>query len=434
MADRAHLPVLAAEDARLSTCVQCGFCLPACPTYLRLGDEADSPRGRIRLMRAVADGRITADDPEFRRHIDLCLGCRACESACPPGVEYGALVERARDDIARASSIAWTSRLVLAIVRKPLWTRFVTAVLRLVRATRIPRLLAREMPHRFAGLRIAAAMLDATRPRNQPAAERQLPRARTSPAQRVAVLTGCVQAGLLGAIGAATRRVLAINGFDIVDVPAQRCCGALHDHAGQLETGRELARANIAAFEASEVELVVVDAAGCGAAMKDYAALLEADRAWHERARQFSRRVRDVSELLAERDLVRGAAVAWRVTYDAPCHLVHGQRIASPPLALLASIPGVELVPLRGSDTCCGGAGIWGMQHAELAATILDDKLAAIAETGADVVATGNAGCIMQIGGGLVAREATTVVLHPIQVLDESYRRAGYYEKRSTIP
>jgi glycolate oxidase iron-sulfur subunit len=242
---------------------------------------------------------------------------------------------------------------------------------------------------------------------------------------RVAVLTGCVQQSLFARVNAATARVLAANGCRVVAVPGQQCCGALDVHAGRLDRAADLARANIAAFEAAGADAVVVNAAGCGAMMKEYGEQLKHDVAWRDRAHGFSARVRDLAEYLVERGVRTGAPVALRVTYDAPCHLHHGQRIREAPLQLLDSVPGLERVPLADADECCGGAGLYGVHHPGLGGRILADKLAAIRATGAEVVLTPNPGCIMQIGAGLLLAGDAARVLHPVEILDESYRRAG---------
>jgi glycolate oxidase iron-sulfur subunit len=220
-------------------------------------------------------------------------------------------------------------------------------------------------------------------------------------------------------------RVLAANGCEVATVPSQVCCGALDAHAGRLERARSLARVNIAMFERAAVDTVVVNAAGCGAMMKEYAEQLRHDAEWAERAESFVKKVRDLSEFLAERPLRRGAPVRLRVTYDAPCHLHHAQRIREAPLRMLDSVPGLERVPLRDADECCGGAGLYGVHHPELGGRILSDKVAAVRETGAVAVLTPNPGCMMQIGAGLLLEGMDAVVLHPVEILDESYRRAA---------
>ncbi len=448
--------ILAAEEERLLACVHCGFCLPACPTYVRLGDEADSPRGRLHLMRAVAEGRLEPGATSFTRHIDQCLGCRACETACPSGVEYGHLLERAREAATAAVGSGFLTRTLLRVFGNRVLAGPALAGGRLVRAAGAVPLLLRLLPRRFGRLRFGVAMLGATRSwrglrrvptrveapadlvdeslpgtpasaglsRSADASASHTPRPRPRPC--VALLNGCVQAGLFRRVNDATERVLRANGCEAVSVPGQQCCGALHAHGGVRDAARGLARANIAAFEAAEVDQVVVNAAGCGAAMKEYGELLKDDVVWAERARDFSARVRDLFEFLAELGPLPGARLALRVTYDAPCHLHHAQRITRAPLDVLAAVTGVELVPLPGAEECCGGAGIYGILHPELGGRILRDKVAAIRGTGADVVTTPNPGCMMQIGAGLLLDGARIPVLHPVELLDESYRRGWH--------
>lgn len=430
---------LAAEEERILACVHCGFCLNACPTYTRLGDEADSPRGRLYLMRAVAEGRLPEDDAAFATHIDRCLGCRACEPVCPSGVEYGYLLERARATIADAGRTDPASRALLTVFTDRLFTKVAMFLARLARFTGLPRALAGSLPASWRRARFALAMLAASAPPPRldalPAAlpfggARPLPAPPPSPEGRgrvrVAVLEGCVQQGLFARVNGATRRVLEANGCELVPVPVQHCCGALHAHGGDLEGARQLARANVAAFDRVNPDVIVVNAAGCGAMMKEYGGLLERDPAWANRARVVQSKVRDVAEFLVGWGIRTGAPLPLRVTYDAPCHLHHAQRITEAPLELLGAIPGLEFVPLRDADECCGGAGIYGLTHPELGGRILEDKLAAVRETHAAVVATPNPGCAMQIGAGLVLAGDDTVVVHPIELLAESYRRAGF--------
>ena len=406
---------LAAAQAGIDTCVHCGFCLPACPTYVNLEDENDSPRGRILLMRALLEGTLGPDDESVHEHLDRCLGCRGCETACPSGVPYGHLLEAARATLAEHSPRPLVARLVLGVFgRKPL-LRLALAGARAFRATQLPRLLAR-LPGRIG---FAMAMLDATRPtlvtRGRRAAE-------TTPTrERVAVLEGCVMEGLLGATNEATRRTLARNGYALTDAPGQRCCGALHAHAGDLEAARRLARANIAAFERAGADAIAVNAAGCGAMMKDYGHLLADDPEWAERAAAVSSRVRDVTELLAAAGPVAGGPLPLTVTYDSPCHLQHAQRVVTPPLAVLGAIPGLRLVPLEDADMCCGAAGIYNLIEPETSDAVLRPKLSNIERTGAAWVATGNPGCLMQIGAGLRRAGMTARAIHPVELLDASY-------------
>ena len=406
---------LAAAQAGIDTCVHCGFCLPACPTYVNLEDENDSPRGRILLMRALLEGTLEPGDESVHEHLDRCLGCRGCETACPSGVPYGHLLEAARATLAESRPRPLVARVVLGVFgRKPL-LRLALAGARLFRATQLPRLLAR-LPGRIG---FAMAMLDATRStlggRDEEGAE-------TAPTrERVAVLEGCVMEGLLGATNDATRRTLARNGYALADAPGQRCCGALHAHAGDLGAARRLAKANIEAFEGAGAEAIAVNAAGCGAMMKEYGHLLRDDPAWAGRAAAVSERVRDVTELLAAAGPVAGGPLPLTVTYDAPCHLQHAQRVVTPPLAVLGAIPGLRLVPLEDADMCCGAAGIYNLIEPETSDAVLSPKLANIARTGAAWVATGNPGCLMQIGAGLRRAGMTARAIHPVELLDASY-------------
>ena len=397
------------------TCVHCGFCLPACPTYLALGDESDSPRGRILLMRAVAEGELAIDDDAVGLHLDRCLGCRGCETACPSGVPYGHLLEVARDTMRREGRpTPWIARLVLAVFARPMLLRPSLALSRLFRATGLPRLLG-KLPGR---LGFSFAMLDATRP-----AIRTAPYSPRTEATRgtAALLRGCVMDGLFSHTHAATRRALRVNGFALSEPRGERCCGALHLHSGDAPAARQLAQTNIAAFERSGADVYVVNAAGCGAAMKEYGALLADDPEWSGRAAAFSARVRDVSETIAAAGPAPGGEVHARVTYDAPCHLLHAQRVAAPPLSMLSAIPGLALVPLVDAEQCCGAAGIYNLVEPETSSAVLSPKIAAIAETGAELVATGNPGCHMQIGAGMARAGLAGRVVHPVELLDAAY-------------
>jgi glycolate oxidase iron-sulfur subunit len=405
---------LAAALPGIETCVHCGFCLQACPTYVNLEDENDSPRGRIVLMRAVVEGELPLDDPSVQTHIDRCLGCRACETACPSGVPYGQLLEATRATLRQVRPTPRIGRIILAVFARARVLRMVLAASRLLRATRLPSLFA-GIPGR---LGFASAMLASTR---LPLPERDYDLGEAADRGDVALLDGCVMRGLLGRTNRATSRTLRANGYRMAPAPGQVCCGALHAHAGDLETARALARENIAAFERSGAGLVAVNAAGCGAMMKEYAHLLADDPAWASRAAQLSGRVRDVSELLAAAGPRQGAALPLRVTYDAPCHLLHAQRIVTPPLAVLGAIPELELIPLTDAEQCCGAAGIYNLVEPATSDAVLAPKLRHIAATGADWVATGNPGCMMQIGAGLRRANARARAVHPVDLLDVSY-------------
>lgn len=416
---------LANASAGLDACVHCGFCLQACPTYVNLEDENDSPRGRLVLMRRLLEGDLALDDPDVGTHMDRCLGCRACETACPSGVPYGHLLEATRATMATARERPFVARIILAIFARRALLTVALFGARVFRFTQAPRLLAKILPRRLA---FPMAMLASTAPvalrryaQPRPATGGSGNAAHTG--ERVAMLEGCVMRGLFSHTNAATRRVLTVNNFELCGTGTQACCGALHAHAGDLDAARALARINIAAFEQGNVEFIAVNSAGCGAMIKEYGHLLRDDPAWSERAQRISAKARDISELVVhgETTLRTGGALPLRVTYDAPCHLMHAQRVVAPPLAVLASIPQLDLVPLVDSDQCCGSAGIYNLIEPDTSDAVLAPKLARIADTQAAFVATGNPGCLMQIGAGLMLAGSDVRAVHPVELLDASY-------------
>jgi len=405
---------IAREQAGLDACVHCGFCLQACPTYLALDDENDSPRGRIVLMRALADGVLPASDRDLRQHIDRCLGCRACETACPSGVPYGNLLEATRATLRGGQAPTVASRLLLRVFAHRPLMRIAMALARLLAATPIPTLLM-KLPGRVG---FGMAMLAST----EVPLERAKYRATGSGENgSAALLLGCVMEGLFTETNRATERVLTRNGYVMTAAPGQGCCGALHAHAGDLDGARRLARRNIVAFERSGAQYIVTNSAGCGAMMKEYSHLLSGDARWSQRAMEVSSRVRDVTELLAAAGPESGGVIPFTVAYDAPCHLQHAQRITDAPIAVLEAIPGVQLVPLDESDQCCGSAGIYNLIEPETSDAVLGRKLDRIDASGAALVATGNPGCLMQIGAGLLRADMRARVVHPIDLLDASY-------------
>ena len=450
------------QERGLLNCVHCGFCLPACPTYRRLGDEADSPRGRLYLMQAVVEGRLDAGSDAFQKHIGRCLGCRACEPVCPSGVEYGHLLELARQVGGGSRPPPLLTRLLLRVFGTGWIARPAMLLGRLLRASGLPALATRIMAGRAGGepsaqnpgrLRLATAMLAASAPAREMFHKRppalsgrgggrtagqsrgvageasDAPGTVRGSAPTVALLTGCVQAGLFSRVNAASVRVLEANGYRVVPVRNQGCCGALHAHGGDLEGARALARRNVRAFAAAAVDFVAMNASGCGAAMAQYGSLLAGDPAMAERANAVAGRVRDISQLLDERGPVAGAAIPVRVTYDAPCHLLHAQGVADPPIRVLRSVPGVEIAPLNGAAECCGGAGIYSLANPRLGGWIGSDKVKSVLATGAQALVTGNPGCMMQIGAGLALAGSGVSVLHLVEVVDESYRLGGLYER-----
>ena len=408
---------LAKAKAGIDACVHCGFCLQACPTYLTLEDENDSPRGRIVLMRSLLEGTLAPTNESIETHIGQCLGCRACETVCPSGVPYGSLLEATRATLAEHRPIPFVARMILAVFERPWSMKLAMLGGRITRALGIATLLA-KLPGR---LGFSMAMLSSTS-RGQRTEDREQ-KTESGARGSVALLTGCVMEGLFADINRATERVLSANDYRLTDAPSQRCCGALHAHAGDANAAKKLARANIAAFEDPAIEVVCVNAAGCGAMMKEYAHLLHDDPEWSARATTVSAKIRDVSELLSAAGPVHGGPVETRVAYDAPCHLMHAQRITRQPMDVMRAIPGLELVPLTESDVCCGSAGIYNLVEPDVSNIVLDRKLAHIAAANPDVVATGNPGCMMQIGAGLVRAGSKVRTVHPVELLDESYAK-----------
>jgi glycolate dehydrogenase iron-sulfur subunit len=435
---------LNAETDKLLGCIHCGLCLPACPTYMQLGDENDSPRGRIYLMRAVAEGRLDAASESFSRHIDLCLGCRACETACPAGVRYGFLLEAAREtvlEVEREKNPSFQKRMLKFALRHIFpYPRRLNAVFTPLRWFRGNGLVKYAMNSGLirkisSKADFALSLLMTTRPEMRTGPESAIVSS-TNGSRPAALFTGCVMEGLFKHANDATKRVLAVNDCRLVDVSSQVCCGALHAHAGDLETARNLARINIDAFEPllnSGIDVqnpltIIINAAGCGALLKEYGELLKDDPRYSERARRFSERVRDVTEFLVQGEVRRGAVIDGHVTYDAPCHLYHAQRVMTAPQRLLATIPGLKYTPLEGMQDCCGGAGIYNLSEPEMSESLLADKIEKVKATGAEMLVTANPGCHMQLGAGVRMFQADCRVAHIIELLDESYQLAGYYQ------
>jgi len=409
-------------------CVHCGLCLAYCPTFSELGTEMDSPRGRIYLVKSLAEGRIQLTD-SAAAHLDLCLGCRACETVCPSGVPYGQLIEAARAEIERQRPgsplrrfFRWVNFSLL--LAHPRMLRLAAAGLRVYQVSGLRALL------RASGLlRMLPASLRHWEPLlpELPAAADRAPLPEVTPAHgarraRVGLLTGCIQQVAFGPQNRATARVLAKNGAEVVAPRAQACCGALHAHAGEHANALDLARRTIEVFERANVEAVIVNTSGCGAHMKSYGLLLAGDPAWRDRAARFASRVRDVSEFLAEAPL-RGplAPVRRTVTYHDPCHVAHGQKIRTQPRTLLAQVPGLRVVELKESDWCCGSAGTYNLTQPEMATRLQERKIAHVQATGADAVVTANPGCIIQIAQGLAAKGSPVQVLHIVEILDQAY-------------
>lgn len=413
------------DDDLLRDCVHCGMCLPTCPTYRLTGSEASSPRGRLWMMRAVADDRLDLLDPAFDEQMYQCLNCRACEAVCPSGVQYGPLVEAARAQLEQhRPRPLWQRAVRTMAMRVPFddvrRMRLMVNGLRLYQKVGLSKLLRRTGVLRALRLETLEAMLP---PLQEPAlvsgTESWMPANAPSKAH---LFNGCIMSTVFSDVNRSTGRSLAHNGY-ATDVPAgQQCCGALYVHAGMMDEARRLARTNIDTFEAAGDGKVVVTAAGCGAALKEYDHLLKDDPAYRERAKAFSERVSDVSEVLGTPDLVPPSGnVELDVTYQEPCHLAHAQRITAQPRSILGAIPGVSLTEMRESSLCCGSAGIYNVIRREMADDLGDRKAEAIRDTGVRTVITANPGCHMQLRTSLQRNGIDSEVRHIAQVLDEAY-------------
>lgn len=421
----AHAPTTLSED--IARCVHCGFCLQACPTYIELGMETDSPRGRIALIDAMSTGRAQPT-PALLGHLDLCLQCRACETACPSGVAFGRIMEEGRamavESGARPQSWALRIHAMRQVLPHPKRLGALMAGLRMYQRSPV-----RAMIRRTGVLARVSADLDA--------AERSLPEVASAsfvqpqqPAgltKSVAMLTGCVMPHLYSRTHEATVRVLNRLGYRVIFPEAQTCCGALNLHGGDRVFARDLARRNIDAFLDANVEAVIVNSAGCGSTMKEYDHLLAGDVRYAERARQFTSITKDVLEFVAEHDLGALGEVRATVTYQDSCHLVHGQKVATAPRRIMKAIPGIDLRELAAPDRCCGSAGLYNLVQRKMANQLLSTKMDDVAATSATVIATANPGCMMQLEAGVRQRDMRTRVVHVIELLDEamSARESG---------
>jgi glycolate oxidase iron-sulfur subunit len=413
-------------------CIHCGLCTAACPTYLETSNENDSPRGRIYLMRAVTDGRLALDDL-VRKHLDLCLDCRACESACPSGVQYGRLIEPFRIHMAKDAppSLSWLMRLLLFHVT-PSAKRMRWALLpaRLMQRTGLDRLISRIGLLRLLprSLRQMHQMLPRLQPHYGKLAE-FLP-AEGKKRARVALFVGCAADAFFPQTTLNTVRVLQRNGCEVVIPRGQGCCGALHYHAAREEPARERAEKNCAAFDSASVDAIIVNAAGCGAMLKDYGHLLH-ETVNEERAAVLSSKVRDISEFLMELGPIAPThPLRIKAVYHDACHLCHAQQIRKQPRQLLEMIPGLELLSLDESEICCGAAGSYNLTQPEMAERLGQRKARRILDTEAEAVLTGNVGCILQIGRYLRAEKRELWTAHPIDALWASY--SGDWSWRET--
>jgi glycolate oxidase iron-sulfur subunit len=414
------------QQADLDKCVHCGLCLNACPTYRELRVEMDSPRGRIYQMAQVANGAPIS--PSYIEHIDLCLACRGCETACPSGVQYGRLVEAARAEIENRIQRPWRARLLRWLVfRKLLPSKFnlvlAGALLYFYQVSGLKKL-----------VRVLGFLPRSLREVEELAPEVEAPfffhfYGKVFPADgatrhRVALLGGCIANISFARLHEATVRVLRKNGCEVWIPADQTCCGALHVHAGIRDEARKLARQNIDALVDSGSDAIITNAGGCGSTLKEYGELFEHDPAYRERAVRFSSMVKDVNEFLGSIELNPSLGhLPLKITYQDSCHLAHGQRVRSAPRALLAAIPGVELREMRLSDLCCGSAGIYNVVHTDMAMALLRQKMNSVNETEAEAIVTANPGCMLQLRAGVRKFGHGQRVAHVVEILDESYRQ-----------
>jgi glycolate dehydrogenase iron-sulfur subunit len=410
-------PVPFLDDAKARACIHCGLCLGACPTYLETGNENDSPRGRIYLMRAVQEGRLPLA-PAPVRHIDLCLGCRACEAVCPSGVQYGHLLEHTRDHVEHGFARSVFQQLLRRVLIEKVFPHPERLQLAVAPGRLLRWLGAERWLPRFAREPLSLlpdAMPSVPIPQFSPA--------HGAPRGRVGFLSGCVMPVMFGATNAATIRLLNRAGFDVVVPPNQGCCGALFAHTGSLEEARQSARQNIGRFEPWDCQWLLTNAAGCGSTLKEYGQLLAHDPAWAERAKQFAAKIKDLTEFLVAHPSAAGqspmtATRGVKVTYHDACHLAHAQRITQAPRDLVRAIAGDRYVELPEADVCCGSAGTYNLTEPDMARRLQSRKVANILKTGAEIVVTSNPGCILQIQAGLREAGAQIEVLHIADFLE----------------
>lgn len=416
----------APDESKWADCVHCGMCLQACPTYQELGQEHQSPRGRVHLIKAVAEGKIGLDEM-FEDPVFTCLDCRACETACPANVQVGGLIEEARGQVRKAMPVTGWRGTVQKMFLKGIFPHperlyAIGNTLSFLQRSGLESFarkigMLKVLPQHLQDMEVI--MPKVGKPVMKKYAD-VIP-AQGETKQRVALLTGCIMDVMFSDVNEATIRVLTRNGYEVMLPREQRCCGALHVHAGDRETGKELAKQNIVAF--GDADTVLVNAAGCGCALQEYPELFRGDPYWKERAEAFSTKVVDVSKFLVEHGYRKPKAeLKKRVTYHDACHLAHGQGVRSEPRQLLKDIPGVEMVDLPDADRCCGSAGIYNLTHPQMAGALLDRKIEDVPDD-VEMISMGNPGCMLQIAMGVQKHGRSEKVVHTMQLLDWAYEK-----------
>ncbi len=416
------------DEAKWADCVHCGMCLEACPTYLETGQEQHSPRGRVHLIKSVAEGKLNVNEA-FADPVFQCLDCRACTTACPADVDVGGLIEEARGQVRQAMPLrGWKgaagSFFLKRLFPHPNRMQTVSGLLKLYQQSGLQKVMRRSgamkvMPDHLAGM-------EAIMPEMKASVQKTYKNVDLIPAKgavkaRVAMLTGCIMDVMFGDINESTIHVLTYNGNEVTLPKQQTCCGALHVHAGDRDTGRKLAKQNIEAFE--DAGKVIVNAAGCGCALKEYPELFKDDPEWRDRAEKFAAKVEDVSKYLCDTGYVKPESrIHKSITYHDACHLAHGQGVRHEPRQMLQDIPGVEYKEMKNADTCCGSAGIYNLTNPEMAGAVLDRKMADVPED-VEMISMGNPGCMLQMAMGVQKYGRRSEIVHTIQLLDWAYQK-----------
>nr|WP_237418649.1 (Fe-S)-binding protein [Halobacillus litoralis] len=416
------------DEAKWADCVHCGMCLEACPTYLETGQEQHSPRGRVHLIKSVAEGKLNVNEA-FADPVFQCLDCRACTTACPADVDVGGLIEEARGQVRQAMPLrGWKGAAGNFFLKRlfphPNRMQTVSGLLKLYQQSGLQKVMRKSgavkvMPDHLAGM-------EAIMPEMKASVQKTYKNVDVIPAKgaakaRVAMLTGCIMDVMFGDINESTIHVLTYNGNEVTLPKQQTCCGALHVHAGDRDTGRKLAKQNIEAFE--DAGKVIVNAAGCGCALKEYPELFKDDPKWRERAEKFAAKVEDVSKYLYDTGYVKPESpIQKRITYHDACHLAHGQGVRHEPRQMLQDIPGVEYKEMKNADTCCGSAGIYNLTNPEMAGAVLDRKMTDVPED-VEMISMGNPGCMLQMAMGVQKYGRRSEIVHTIQLLDWAYQK-----------